>query len=56
MNIIDNNPIDGLEIQTNKTKLSNQILHVLHDWVLPIEPEFKERITRVKDEEKNSSS
>ena len=56
MNIIDTNPIDGLEIQVNRTKLSNQILHVLHDCVLPIEPEFKERMTRVKDEEKNSSS
>jgi len=51
-NIIENNPIDGLEIQFNKTKLSNQILHVLHDCVLPIEPEFKERITRVSQKSK----
>jgi hypothetical protein len=54
-NIVENNPIDGLEIQTDTTKLSNQVLHVLYDYILPIEPEFKERITRVKDEEKNQS-
>ncbi|MHA2022923.1 MAG: hypothetical protein ACTSWQ_04610 [Candidatus Thorarchaeota archaeon] len=54
-NIVKNNPIDGLEIQTNKTKLSNQVLRILHDCVLPIEPEFKRRMTKVKDEEKNPS-
>lgn len=54
-NIVENNPIAGLEIQNDTTKLRNQVLHVLHDCVLPIEPGFKERITRVKDEEKNPS-
>ena len=53
--IIENNPIEGIEVQTDTTKLSNQVLRVLHDCVLPIEPEFYERITKVKDEEKNTS-
>lgn len=51
--ILKNNPIEGLEIQNEKTLLSNQVLHILHDCVLPLEPEFEERITRVKELEKN---
>ena len=45
--ILKNNPIDGLEIQNEKTALSNQVLNILHDTVLPLEPEFRERITTV---------
>ncbi|TFG32631.1 hypothetical protein EU528_02790 [Candidatus Thorarchaeota archaeon] len=48
-NILCNNLIEGLEIQNEKTLLSNQVLHVLYDCVLPLEPEFKERMTRVKE-------
>jgi hypothetical protein len=47
--VIENNPIEGLKIRKDKTKLSNQVLHVLHDYILPIEPEFRERMTRVKE-------
>ena len=53
--ILMNNPIEGLEIQNEKTLLSNQVLHVLHDCILPLEPEFEERITRVKELRKNPS-
>ncbi|MGY5859324.1 MAG: hypothetical protein RTU63_08135 [Candidatus Thorarchaeota archaeon] len=55
-NIVSSNPIEGLEIQNGRTKLSKQVLRVLFDSVLPIETEFRERITRVKHEEKNPSS
>ena len=54
--ILENNSIEGLEIQSSKTILSNQVLNVLQDYVLPIESEFKERITRVKQKEKNHST
>jgi len=50
--ILQENPIDGLEIQNDKTILSDQVLNVLYEYVLPIEPEFRKRITRVKDAEK----
>ncbi|MGY5881091.1 MAG: hypothetical protein RTV31_12625 [Candidatus Thorarchaeota archaeon] len=55
-NILENNPIDGLEIQKKETILSNQVLNILQNYVLPVEPEFKERITRVKEKEKNPST
>ncbi len=45
--ILQDNPIDGLELQNEETILSNQVLNVLYESVLPIEPEFKERIARV---------
>jgi len=48
--LMKKNTIKGLEFQKDKTKLANQVLRVLHDFVLPIEPTFAERITRVKDE------
>ncbi|TFH11087.1 MAG: hypothetical protein E4H14_01340 [Candidatus Thorarchaeota archaeon] len=49
--ILENNPIDGLEIRNDETILSDQVLSVLQNYVLPLEPEFKERITRVKEKE-----
>ena len=48
--IMENNTIKGLNLQSDKTMLGNQVLRVLHDFVLPIEPVFAERMTRVKDE------
>jgi len=53
--ILENNPIDGLQIQNNETILSNQVLNVLHKNVLPLKPEFKERMTTVKESKKNPS-
>jgi len=47
---IKKNTIKGLDIQNDRTILGNQVLRVLHDFILPIEPTFAERITRVKDE------
>lgn len=46
--ILKYNPIDGLKIQNEKTVLSDQVLNVLYEYVLPIESEFRERIKRVK--------
>ena len=46
--LLKNNPIDGLEIQSDETILSNRVLNVLHKFILPLEPEFRELITRVK--------
>jgi len=54
-NILKKNPIDGLKIQKDTTKLSNQLLNVLYGYVLPLEPEFRERITRVKEKGKKPS-
>ncbi len=42
------NPIDGLT-PTKKSKVSRRVLTVLHKFILPIEPEFFQKITRVKD-------
>ncbi len=53
--ILENNPIDGLQVQNNETILSNQVLNVLYNYILPLEPEFKERITTVKEKEKHPS-
>jgi tRNA nucleotidyltransferase (CCA-adding enzyme) len=53
-NILKKNPIDGLKIQKGTTKLSNQLLNVLYEYVLLLEPEFRERITRVKEKGKKS--
>ena len=48
--VMKKNTIKGLEIQKEKTNLGNQVLRVLYDFILPIEPTFAERMTRVKDE------
>lgn len=53
--ILQDNPIDGLKIQSKKTTTSNRVLNVLYEYVLPLEPEFKTRITRVKDTDKKPS-
>jgi tRNA nucleotidyltransferase (CCA-adding enzyme) len=53
--LLKNNPIDGLEIQSNETILSNRVLNVLNKFVLPLEPEFRELITRVKETNKKPS-
>jgi len=47
--LLRDNTIDGLEIQSNETILSNRVLNVLNKFVLPLEPEFRELITRVKE-------
>jgi tRNA nucleotidyltransferase (CCA-adding enzyme) len=46
---IQDNPIEGLASDRNSSRLSKQILNVLFRYILPIEPEFSEKITRVKD-------
>ncbi|TFG34710.1 hypothetical protein EU527_01940 [Candidatus Thorarchaeota archaeon] len=43
--------IDGLQLSSSNSEISNQVLNVLYKFVLPIEPEFKERITRVKEKD-----
>ncbi len=53
--LLKNNPIDGLEIQSGETILSNRVLNVLHKFILPLEPEFRELITRVKEPKKKPS-
>ncbi len=53
--LLKNNPIDGLEIKSNETILSNRVLNVLHKFILPLEPEFRELITRVKERNKKPS-
>ncbi|MHA1576083.1 MAG: hypothetical protein ACTSU3_01860 [Candidatus Thorarchaeota archaeon] len=53
--ILQDNPIDGLTIQSKKSITSNRVLNVLYEYVLPLEPEFKTRITRVKDTDKKPS-
>ncbi len=42
------NPIDGLT-PIKKSEVSQKVLNVLYRFILPIEPEFLQRITRVKD-------
>ncbi|MFW9957273.1 MAG: hypothetical protein ACFFCT_04315 [Candidatus Odinarchaeota archaeon] len=46
--LLQENPIEGLTLITNKSSLSKQVLNVLYKYVLPIESGFRERITRVK--------
>jgi tRNA nucleotidyltransferase (CCA-adding enzyme) len=46
---VQDNPIEGLVDTRNTSRLSKQVLNVLFRYILPIEPEFSERITRVKD-------
>jgi len=42
------NPIDGLT-PTKNSKVSQKVLNVLYKFIFPIEPEFFQKITRVKD-------
>ncbi len=46
--LLQENPIEGLTLVTEKSSLSKQMLNVLYKYVLPIEPIFREKITRVK--------
>jgi tRNA nucleotidyltransferase (CCA-adding enzyme) len=48
---IQGNPIEDLSYVKDTSLLSMQVLNVLSKYVLLIEPEFSERITRVKDTE-----
>jgi tRNA nucleotidyltransferase (CCA-adding enzyme) len=50
---LQENPIDGLTSVDKKSCISKQVLNVLYRYILPIEPGFSERITRVKDTKKN---
>lgn len=47
-NILLENPIDGLT-PIKRSEVSQKVLNVLHKFILPIEPEFLQKITRVKD-------
>lgn len=49
--IIREHQIDGLELLHSKSEMSNQVLNVLFKYILQIETEFRERITRVKDKD-----
>jgi len=53
--LLDEYQVKGLELLYSKDILSRQVLNVLFRYILPIEPEFKEKITRVKETEINSS-
>jgi tRNA nucleotidyltransferase (CCA-adding enzyme) len=46
--LLQESPIDGLSLVTDKGPVSKQVLNVLYKYVLPIEPVLRERITRVK--------
>jgi len=46
--LLQSNPIDGLTLVLEKGSISKQVLNVLYNYVLPIEPIFGEKITRVK--------
>jgi len=46
--LLEENPIDGLTPVVEKSSLSKQVLNVLYKYVLPIEPIFREKMTRVK--------
>lgn len=48
IDILSKNPVKGLE-PTKSSDVSLKVLNVLEKFVLQIEPEFFERITRVKD-------
>jgi tRNA nucleotidyltransferase (CCA-adding enzyme) len=52
--IIETNPIKGLELQEETSIVSKQTLNVLKDCILSLEPRLVERITRVKEKNKNS--
>ena len=45
---LSNNPIEGLSQVAEQSVLTKQVLNVLYRYVLPIEPQFRERMTRVK--------
>ena len=53
--LLDEYQVEGLELLYSKNILSRQVLNVLFRCILPIEPEFKEKMTRVKETEINSS-
>ena len=43
------NKIEGLDLLSTHSVLSNQVLNVLYRCILPIEPDFEHKITRVKE-------
>ncbi len=45
--------VDGLELLSSKSILTDQVLNVLYRYILPIEPEFRNKMTRVKEIKKN---
>ncbi len=47
--VLEDNPIQGLERGFTTSKVSQKILNVLYRYILPIEPSFLEKMTRVKD-------
>jgi len=53
--LLKENEIEGLKQSESPTILSDKVLNVLYRYVLPIEPEFEEKITRVKEKENTSS-
>ncbi len=46
---IEDNQVQGLERTSDTSHVSQKILNVLYRYVLPIEPSFLERMTKVKD-------
>jgi tRNA nucleotidyltransferase (CCA-adding enzyme) len=46
--LLQKSPIEGLRLVSEKSLLSKQILNVLYKYILPIEPRFNEKMTRVK--------
>jgi len=49
--ILEENPVKGLISTTRLSDVSKKVLNVLYRYVLPIEPSFLDRITKVKDED-----
>ena len=47
--VIDENPVQGLVGVKKASQVSQRVLNVLYRYVLPIEPSFLERMTKVKD-------
>ncbi|MHA3962482.1 MAG: hypothetical protein AM325_002985 [Candidatus Thorarchaeota archaeon SMTZ1-45] len=54
-NILEDNPIKGLDITTKTTEVTKKVLNVLYMYVLPIESSFLERITKVKDNDQEKT-
>jgi tRNA nucleotidyltransferase (CCA-adding enzyme) len=46
--LLQENPIEGLELVDERSQVSKQVLNVLCRYILPLEPALRERMTRVK--------
>ena len=47
--VLEENPVEGMELASKASKISQMVLNVLYRYVLPIESSFLEKMTKVKD-------